>query len=121
MELKIEAISTVKEEIVSTQKNHVSINTDTDEFEITPIDTSKHIEVDGKKYKNVKLKHKKTKLILIDTTRINTSKNSLIKVSVKNKSKEELIKKEVDKKANYFIYLWLLIIPVVIIIYKKLF
>jgi hypothetical protein len=54
--VKTDSTSVTKQETVSTQDNNVSIVTNTDELEITPIDTAKVIEVDGKKYKNVKLR-----------------------------------------------------------------
>lgn len=119
-ELKIETKSEIKENTQLLQSNYILTGIYTDEFEITPIDTSKNIEVDGRKYKNVRLRHKKTKTVILDTTKINASKNSLIKALVKNESKEKLFKKEVNKKANYFIYLWLLTIPVAYYVIKKI-
>ena len=59
--VKSDSTSVTKQEVITTQDNHVSIVTNTDELEITPIDTAKVIEVDGKKYKNAKLRYKKNK------------------------------------------------------------
>ena len=122
--VKIDSTSVTKKEAVTTQDNHISVTTNTDELEIVPIDTSKCIEVDGKKYKNVKLKYKKTKKVLVDTTKIKVSKKALIEVNVKKDTSVKTFKKEIDKKTNYSIYLWwllvLLLIGIGLYMYKKI-
>ena len=112
--VKTDSTSVTKQETVSTQDNHISITTDTDELEIVPIDTAKVIEVDGKKYKNAKLRYKKTKKVLVDTTKIKVSEKALIEVNVKKATSVKSFKKEIDKKANYAIYLWWLLILLLI-------
>ena len=94
--IKTDSTSVTKQETITTQDNHVSIVTDTDEVEIVPIDTTKYIEVDGKKYHNVKIRYKKTKKVLVDATKIKVSKNdSQVVKTIKNK-KENHIK--INKK-----------------------
>jgi len=112
--VKTDSTSVTKQETVTTQNNHISITTDTDELEIVPIDTAKVIEVDGKKYKNAKLRYKKTKKVLVDTTKIKVSEKALIEVNVKKATSVKSFKKEIDKKANYAIYLWWLLILLLI-------
>lgn len=115
--LKTDSISIVKQEVVATKDNHVSIVTDTDELEIVPIDTTKHIEVDGKKYHNVKIRYKKTKKVLVDTTKIKVSKNdSKVVKTIKNK-KENTFKKDVDKKESHSVYWWLLLVIILAILF----
>jgi len=91
-----------------------------DEFKIVPLDTTKEIVVNGVKYKNVVLSYKKTKdnslYLNKKTIHYNQSKQQNNSVSTIKKEK----KKEIDKKANYFIYLWLLLIPVILYIFKRL-
>jgi ATP-dependent Zn protease len=122
--VKIDSTSVAKKETVTTQDNHISVTTNTDELEIVPIDTSKCIEVDGKKYKNVKLKYKKTKKVLVDTTKIKVSEKASIEVNVKKDTSVKTFKKEIDKKTNYSIYLWwllvLLLIGIGFYMYKKI-
>lgn len=122
--IKTDSTSVTKQEVVTNQDNHVSITTNTDELEIVPIDTSKCIEVDGKKYHNVKLRYIKTKKVLVDTTKIKVSEKASIEVEIKKEGKIRSFKKEVDKKANYTIYFWWLLILLLIVLgfytYKKI-
>jgi len=122
--VKTDSVSVTKQETVTTQDNHISIVTNTDELEITPIDTTKAIEVDGKKYKNVKLRYKKTKKVLVDTTKIKVAEKVLNEVKVKKDVSVKTFKKDIDKKANYSIFLWWLLIILLIILviytYKKI-
>lgn len=113
--VKIDSTSVTKQEVVTTQDNHVSVVTDTDELEIIPIDTTKSIEVDGKKYKNVKLRYKKTKKVLVDTTKIKTSENVLIEATVKKSAKIEMVKKDIDKQSNN--WWWFLILLLALLAY----
>ncbi len=114
--VKTDSTSVTKQETVATQENNVKITTDTDELEIIPIDTTKSIEVDGKKYKNVKLKYKKTKKVLVDNTKIKVSEKVSIKAKVKKATAVKTFKKDIDKKANYSIYLWWLLILLLILL-----
>lgn len=122
--VKTDSTSVTKKEKVITQDNHISITTNTDELEITPIDTSKVIEVDGKKYKNVKLRYKKTKKVLVDTTKIKVSEKASIKVELKKDASVKAFKKEIDKESNYSFYLWWFLILLLIVLgfytYKKI-
>ena len=90
----------------------------TDEFTITPLDSCKDIVIDGKTYRNVTINYKKTKDNSLHIEKKTMLKNEDIKQTVKTSNK--VFKKEIDKKANYFIYLWLLLIPLIIYLFKKL-
>ena len=98
--VKTDSTSVTKQETVTTQDNNVSVTTNTDELEIIPIDTTKSIEVDGKKYKNVKLRYKKTKNVLVDNTKIKVAEKVLIKANVKKAASVKVFKKEIDKKGQ---------------------
>ncbi len=121
----VEKTFTVKDTI--SQKKESKINyqifTDISEFNITPIDTSKPIEINGIKYKNSILNFKKTKVNSLYVKEEKDSKNSLKSIVGKStlhlKRKENIKQKKIDKKANYFIYLWVLLIPVFYVIYKR--
>jgi len=122
--IKADSSAITKKETLITQDNYISTIIDTDELEIVPIDTTKSMQVDGKTYKNVKLRHKKTKKVLVDTTKIKVAEKALIKVNVKKDIEVKSNKKEIDKKSNYSIYvLWfsiLLIIASAFYAYKKI-
>jgi hypothetical protein len=107
---KVDSTSVTKQEEVTTKDNHISVVTNTDELEITPIDTSKCIEIDGKKYHNAKLRYKNTKKVLVDTTKIKVSKKASNEVVLKKDSSVEIFKKNIDKKADYTIIWWWLLI-----------
>lgn len=115
--LKTDSISVVKQEVIATKDNHISIVTDTDEVEIIPIDTTKHIEVDGKKYHNVKIRYKKTKKVLVDTTKTKVSKNNSQIVKTTKDKKEKTFKKDIDKKESHTIYWWWLLIIVLVVVF----
>lgn len=91
-----------------------------DEFKIVPLDSNKEIVINGIKYKNVVLSYKKTKDNSLysnnKTIHYNESKQLKNKISIIKKEK----KKQIDKKANYFIYLWFLIIPILFYLFKFL-
>ena len=95
-----------------------------DEITIKPLDTCKEIIVNGKHYKNVILTYKKTKINSLYNNKIKVSENTLKHVVTDNKiktsSKENIKEKKIDKKANYFIYLWFILgIIIIYIIWRN--
>jgi len=121
--VKSDSTSVTKQEVITTQDNHVSIVTNTDELEVSPVSDSLPMVVNGITYKNAKLKYKKTKKVLVDTTKIKVAQKSSIEVKVKKDTTVKSFKKDIDKKANYAIYFWwllfLLIIALVVYLYIK--
>jgi hypothetical protein len=112
--VKTDSTSVTKQETIATQDNHVSIITNTDEVEICPVFDTVPMVVNGITYKNAKLRYKKTKKVLVDTTKIKVSEKTLIKVKVKKDTSVKAFKKDIDKKANYSIFLWWLLILLLI-------
>lgn len=104
----IDSTSNEKKESVTTKNNYVSVTTDTDELEIVPIDTTKPIIINDKAYFNATLRYKKTKVVLLDTTKTKVSEKALKSVSVKKKDTAKVSSKSVDKKSNFL--WWILII-----------
>lgn len=84
-----------------------------DEIIIKPIDSCKEFIVEGKTYKNVVLNYKKTKTNTLYNNKVKVSENTLKHVKtdskIKTSSKENIKEKQIDKKANYFIYLWFIL------------
>lgn len=114
VETHIDSTAVEKKDSVSVQQNAISIKEDIDEIEIVPIDTAKPLVIDGKQYFNATVRLKKTRRHIVDSSKSTISQSSENKVSVKKDIKAKGFEKKVDKKANYFVYLWLLLIPIAI-------
>lgn len=115
-----DSVSIVKTDSVSTINNNIKIVENTSELEIKPLNDSLPIVIDGTSYFNAVLKYKKQNKVLVDTSKIIVSKKVLKQVS-KSKAETKSIKnKTIDKKANYFVYLWLLLIPIGMYLYREL-
>lgn len=112
VETHIDSTAVEKKDSVSVNQNAISIKEDIDEVEITPIDTAKPIIVGDKKYFNAKVKVRKVRKHIVDTSKNTVSQSAENKISVNSSLKSEVFEKKVDKKANYLFYLWLLLIPV---------
>jgi hypothetical protein len=86
---------------------------DIDEIIIKPLDSCKEFIVEGKTYKNVVLSYKKTKSNTLYNNKVKESENTLKHVKtnskVKTSVKENIKEKQIDKKANYFIYIWFIL------------
>jgi hypothetical protein len=86
---------------------------DIDEIIIKPLDSCKEFIVEGKTYKNVVLSYKKTKSNTLYNNKVKESENTLKNVKtdskVKTSVKENIKEKQIDKKANYFIYIWFIL------------
>lgn len=98
----------------SIAKTETKNNVMTDEFTITPLDSSKNIVVNGISYKNVILSYKKTKDNTIQIQDVKVSKIEDIKQNTQVKVKES--KKNTERKSNPL--LWLLI-PIVLYIISR--
>jgi hypothetical protein len=111
VETKIDLIENkVKDSTVETNINKIVYF---DEIIIKPLDSLKEFIVDGKHYKNVVLSYKKTKSNSLYNNKIKLSENTLKHVKtdskIKTSSKENIKEKQIDKKANYFVYLWFIL------------
>jgi len=118
-EIKKDSLKQIETKIVTKEETNISIKNDiyTDEFTITPLDTCKDIVVNGITYKNVVLRHKKVKDNSLHIEKKTIVKNELKKELTKTSVKS--FKKDIDRKQNYWNYLWLLLIPVVYYLYKR--
>jgi hypothetical protein len=100
----------VKDSVVETNINKIVYF---DEIIIKPIDSLKEFIVEGKTYKNAVLSYKKTKTNTLYNNKLKVSENTLkhvkTDIKVKTSSKENIKEKQIDKKANYFVYLWFIL------------
>jgi len=119
-ETKKDSLKQIETKIVTKEDVKIAIKNNilSEEVIITPFDNCKDIVVNGITYKNVVLRYKKVKDMSLHIEKKIASKNELKKELTKTSVKE--FKKDIDKKANYFVYLWLLLIPIIIYLFKKL-
>ena len=119
-EIKKDSIVETKVEVKTlevkntTDSTNIVTEINTDEVCIEPLDSTKEMVVDGKIYKNVVLKIKKNK---VNTSYTNNKRESNIKhmdsiSTSKTSVKENIVTKtkNIDKKANYWSLLWLLLL-----------
>lgn len=122
VETKVAVVNLENKE--KTDSTNIVINSSIDEIVITPIDTFKNIVVDGKVYKNVILRIKKTRS---NTSYSNkkkeseTSLKSLVATTKASKTEDSQIRsKHIYKPANYSWIIWvLLLIFILYIIWRN--
>jgi ATP-dependent Zn protease len=103
--------STIETKIDSNTK--VIDCTSTDEVEIIPIDNTKEIIVNGKKYKNVRIKSKKTKNNVVVDKVVKVAKKQQNNIKKKSKANVQVKQKEVvSEKGNF--WNWILLIILII-------
>lgn len=115
----LDSTAITKVDSTSITKNNVSLIENSEELEIKPVVDSLPIVVNGISYKNAILMYKKKNKVLVDQSIKKESKNVLKKVVEHKKEIKKIKNKTIDKKANYFVYLWLLLIPVGMYIYRQ--
>ena len=107
------------EKITLETKTRVTDNTKivdtstTDEIEIVPVDNTLPFTVNGKEYKNVKIRHKKSKnnISIVKDVKIqhNAQKEGVVMV----KRNKVIVVKQTERKQSYWWLLWfLLLIPI---------
>jgi len=117
-EQKTEKITLETETRVTNNTKIVDTST-TDEIEIVPVDNTLPFTVNGKKYKNVKIRHKKSKnniSIAKDVKIQHNAKKSGVVMVKRNKVIEV---KQTERKESYWWLLWFLLLIPIYILYKK--
>ena len=109
-EIKVITVETKEK----TDSTNIATIIDDHEITITPIDTCKEIVVDGKRYKNVVLKIKKnrTNSLYVNKKKESETKRMDSTATTKVNKTEEVVvnNKKIDKPANYWWILWLIIL-----------
>lgn len=118
--IKTDSVVVIKTDSSVVTQNNIVNTEKLEEFEIKPLHDSLPIVIDGTSYYNAVIKYKKQNRVLIDTSKKTESKKALKSITKKKQESKKTKEKSVEKKANYFVYLWLLIIPIGIIIYREL-
>ncbi len=101
------------------KEDNVLVNETVEEIEYKPMDSLKPMVIDGKQYINTIIKSKKQKIIKVDKTKVAIKVSSVKKLNVKREERKKIVNKKVDKKANYWMYLWFLIPVVIIVVLEK--
>jgi hypothetical protein len=114
VETKVDSSVVVKVDGTYVKQTNIVIEETTEELEYKPIDSLKPMVINGKEYINTVIKSKKKKTNKIDNTKDTAKITSVKKLNVKREGNKKEFDKKVDKKANYWMYLWFLL-PIVII------
>jgi hypothetical protein len=115
----VDSTVVVKVDGTYVKENNVVTEDCEEEIEYKPLDTLKPMVIDGKQYINTIIKLKKKKGIKIDKTKVTSKVSSVKKLNVKREESKKVVNKKVDKKANYWMYLWFLIPIVIIVILER--
>jgi len=109
-EVKKDSLSQISIKIVTKEDIKIETKNDitTDEFTITPLDTCKDIVIDGKTYRNVTIKYKKTKDNTIQVQDIKVAKKEL-KVQDTKVTQNRKVKDITKTPIPQLWLLWLLI------------
>ena len=106
------------------EKTNVFVFEECEEIEISPIDTSKVISVNGKTYKNVVIRAKKKKSGSLYTNTIKASQTQRIdstsKSVVVKKEQTNIKTKNVDKKAAIDLHIiwWIIFVVIIFFIFR---
>ena len=117
----IDSVVAEKKDSISIKKNAIYITEQTNEIEILPIDSTKSIFIDGKEFKNAVIRFKKTNKNVIDTSKSVVLQSIQKVVQVKKDISTKTFDKQVDKKANYWVYLYIMLIAGLVYLIKRYF
>lgn len=113
-EKKSDSVSTIKIDGAYVQDNNVYTVDTEEEIKYTPVDTSKFMDINGKKYKNTIISQKKKNKKSLDKTKKKSEFKIEKKDSIIKQDKKIVFDKHIEKPTNYWMYLWFLL-PVIII------
>ncbi len=120
IEIKKDSVIEAKVEVKTlevkntTDSTNIVTEVNTDEVCIEPLDSTKEMVVNGKVYKNAVLKIKKNKVNTLYTN--NKTESNIKRIDSTNASKTSVKEnvvgktKKIDKEANYWSLLWLLLL-----------
>jgi len=118
-EVKTEQATTEKKDIETKTETNTVVNEETDEIEVKPIDTSKTITINGKKYKNaiVTLRKKKVNTTIAEKATVKDLSKHETKAITTVKKQE--VKRNIERKSNPFLpLLWILLPAIVYAVWK---
>jgi len=111
--------STLEIETRVTDNTKIIDTSTTDEIEIIPIDNTKPIVVNGKEYKNVKIKRQKKKNNISIVKDVKVQQN-VQKSDIKTVKTNKVVKtKQIERKQSYWWLLWFLLLIPIYILWRK--
>jgi hypothetical protein len=117
-EQKTEKITLETETRVTDNTKIVDTST-TDEFEICPVSDTLPMIVNGITYKNVKIRHKKSKNNISVVKDVKVQHNAQKEGVVMVKSNRIIEVKQIERKNSYWWLLWFLLLIPIYFVYKK--
>ena len=115
-ETKVEQTSTEVKTEVTTENTKIVDSSECEEIEITPIDSTKEMVVNGKTYLNVKIKHskKKTNIVVETEKKVDLKEEKAVKTEVNHRRNE--VNKQTEKKSwfSWWYLFWILLILLLI-------
>jgi hypothetical protein len=124
---KSETKETEKTEIKTEEKTETKLTDNTkivdtsttDEIEILPVDNTLPFTINGKEYKNVKIKHKKSKNNITINKDVKVQHNAQ-KSDLKTVKRDLIIeRKQIERKQSYWWLLWFLLLIPVYYVWRK--
>ena len=110
---------TLETETRATDNTKIIDTSTTDEIEIVPVDNSLPFTVNGKEYKNVKIRHKKSKKNISVVKDVKVQHNAQKEGIVMVKRNKIIEVKQTERKESYWWLLWLLLLIPIYFGYKK--
>jgi hypothetical protein len=117
-EQKTEKINLETETRVTDNTKIVDTST-TDEIEIVPVDNTLPFTINGKEYKNVKIRHKKSKNNITIAKDVKIQHNAQKEAVVMVKRNKVIEVKQIERKNSYWWLLWFLLLIPIYFGYKK--
>jgi hypothetical protein len=114
IDTKVDSSLVIKIDSTYVKDSNIITNETIDEVEYKPLDSLKPMVINGKSYTNTVIKSKKKHSVKTDKTKAITKVSSVKKLNVKRAESKKVFVKNIDKKPNYWMYLWFLI-PVIVI------
>jgi hypothetical protein len=111
--------STLETETKVTDNTKIFDTSTTDEFEICPVSDTIPMVVNGITYKNVKIRHKKTKNNISIAKDVKVQHNAQKSDVVTVKSNRIIEVKQTERKESYWWLLWFLLLIPIYFGYKK--
>jgi lipopolysaccharide export LptBFGC system permease protein LptF len=110
---------TLETETKVTDNTKIIDTSTTDEIEIVPVDNTLPFTVNGKEYKNVKIRHKKSKNNISIVKDVKVQHNAQKEGVVMVKRNKVIEVKQTERKDLYWWLLWFLLLIPVYFAYKK--
>ncbi len=121
--IAVNSIDTTKIITNSDQSTTIVDNSLLDNLTIESKDTTKPIVIDGHTYRNVIIKHERSKNNIITTKLVNVAKTEQKGVNIKVKETKKLNiiekKKQIVRSSSYWWLLWLLLLLPIYFVWKK--